>query len=109
MARPSLASSRTGISSLGGAGSAVCTENAARERTTADGRLGPEGPAGPGPPEPGLEAELGFEAAFFQAVLDGDQEAGGVGAVDQAVVVGEGQVDRGADRDHLAEARSQLA
>src|SRR6202020_280747 len=31
------------------------------------------------------------------------QEAGRVGAVDEAVVVGEGQVDDGADGDHFAE------
>src|SRR5262250_1234628 len=39
------------------------------------------------------EPELGFELSFFQPVLHRDQEAGGVGAVDEPVVIGERQVD----------------
>ena len=43
--------------------------------------------------------------ALLEALLDRREEAGGVGAVDDAVVVGQRQVDHRADRDDLAELR----
>ena len=50
----------------------------------------------------GSETERGLEGALLEPGLHRDQEAGGVGAVDDAVVVGQGQVDHRADRDRLA-------
>src|SRR4051812_18742737 len=52
-----------------------------------------------------LQAELGGEVAFLEAFLHRHQEAGGVGAVDDAVVVRQREVDHRADRDDLAELR----
>ena len=51
------------------------------------------------------QPERAFEVAGLEPLLDGDEEAGGVGAVDDAVVVGQRQVDHRADRDRLAEVR----
>ena len=48
------------------------------------------------------EAEVGLERALLEPLLDRDEEAGGVGAVDEPVVVGQRQVDHRADRDRLA-------
>ena len=45
-----------------------------------------------------LEAELGLEVAVFEPVLDRREEAGGVGAVDEAVVVGQREVDASSGR-----------
>ncbi len=51
------------------------------------------------------EAEVGLERALLETVLHRDEEPGGVGAVHEPVVVGQRQVDHGADRDDLAERR----
>src|SRR5712691_9195077 len=50
-----------------------------------------------------LEAKLRLESPLFQPGLHRHQEPRGVGAVDQPVVVGQGEVDHGPHRDHLAE------
>src|SRR3954454_10439609 len=55
-----------------------------------------------GEEEGGSDAEVGLEGAFLEALLDGDEEAGGVRAVDDAVVVGQREVDHRPDRDRLA-------
>src|SRR5258708_38552207 len=52
-----------------------------------------------------LPAELSLERAFFQAVLDGDEEPGGVRAVDEPVIVCQRQVHDRANRDHFAQVR----
>src|SRR6185312_11953650 len=52
-----------------------------------------------------LEAEVGLERALLETVLHRDEEPGGVGAVHEPVVVGQRQVDHGADRDDFAEGR----
>ena len=49
------------------------------------------------------QTQSALEAAGFQAVLDGDEEPGCVRAVDQSVVIGQGQVDHRPDRDRLAQ------
>src|SRR3954451_5507478 len=58
-----------------------------------------------GEEEGGSDAEVGLEGAFLEALLDGAEEAGGVRAVDDAVVVGQGEVDHGRERDRLAAVR----
>ena len=54
------------------------------------------------------EAELGLEAAVLEALLDRGEEAGGVGTVDEPVVVGQRQVDHRADRDRRREPVSSV-
>ena len=51
------------------------------------------------------EPEFGFEGTLFQPVLHRGQEAGGVGTVDEPVIVGERQVDHGPHGDHLTQRR----
>ena len=48
------------------------------------------------------QTQVRLEGAFLEPLLDGAEEARGVRAVDDAVVVGERQVDHRADRDRLA-------
>src|SRR4051812_20558475 len=49
----------------------------------------------------GLQPQVGLERSFFEPPLDGGQEAAGVCTVDQAMVVGQGQVADRPDADRL--------
>src|SRR5262245_11173768 len=51
------------------------------------------------------EAEVGLERAVLQPVANRGEEPGRIGAVDQAVVIGEREVHSGAWQDHLAQLR----
>ena len=63
----------------------------------------PRGAGRPG--DAGGRVPSDLELAGLEALLDVAEEAAGVGAVDEAVVVGQRQVDHVAHRDRLAEVR----
>src|SRR5215203_231857 len=63
-------------------------------------------PAGcPGTGRIPSEPEVGLEGAVLEPRLDRGEEARGIGAVDQPVVVGQREVAHRPDRDRLAEVR----
>src|SRR5256714_6052516 len=92
---------------------------AARSRSTSAVPRNPDDPpmtirmpsilpeARPGRPTdlPALQTELRLELPGLQALLQRAEEPGGIGAVDQAVVVGQGEVDHRARHDDLAQVR----